>query len=64
MLDDLLFMSSAFFVAAFIAAALFRFTDMVGNWICMTSFIVMIGIVSTVIIVDHNIANKLQSWWV
>jgi hypothetical protein len=63
MLDDLLFLSTAFFAAAFIAAAAYRFTDILGNWITVISFILTIGVVITTLVIDHGIVNKLHVWW-
>jgi hypothetical protein len=63
MLEDLLFLSSAFAVAAFLAAVMFGFTNIVANQILIVSFVVLIATTTTTLIVDHNIVHKLKSWW-
>jgi hypothetical protein len=63
MFEEAFFISSAVCVAAFIASAMFLFTDVLGNWIFGVSFIVTIIIATAKIIVDGDIVTKLRAWW-
>ena len=63
MMEDLLFLSSAFTVAAFMAAIMFGFTNMVANQILIVSFVILIVVIGAALIIDHGVVDKLHAWW-